>query len=486
MSEFDDLFFPKSVAIVGAKKGLNFGSAFFIHALKLLEYQGEIYYINPYHVGETIYGREIISSLDEIDHPVDLVYSCIKAKYVPDLVRQCVKRKDKFLVVFTSGFSELLTEDAIKLEKEILSIVKGSSTRLIGPNCLGPYCPKGRIGWDTGSPPPNVFGNVAFASQSGGHASNLLRVASGRGFYYSKGLSFGNQIDINCLEILDYYGNDPDTEVIAMYLESTGSANGNEFFRKLKEVAAKKPVIIWKGGQTEEGNKAAASHTGAISGSLIIWKSMVKQAGAIYVEDSEEFWDMIHLLSILVPNKHSKPIARLGIACPGGGNSVELTDIFTRNGLKVPTLTEETQEKLSSLLPSVNTSVKNPVDLGAVGLMDRVFINTIKFLADDPNIDAIINFQPIDWLTNMEENVGTGYIRATARTLGRIRKQLKKPLIELSPNFRMTENVGKVALDFLEICRKRGIPLFPSAKRLSTSLIKYNEYIAHRTAQQDI
>jgi len=474
---FDDLFFPKSIAIIGAKKGLNFGSAFFIHALKLLDYEGDIYYVNPYHEGEMIYGKAIIKSLDEVQGPVDLVYSCIKAQYVPDLVRQCVKRGDKYLVVFTSGFSELLTEDAIELEKTILSIAKNSSTRLIGPNCLGPYCPKGKVGWDTGMSPPSVLGNVAFASQSGGHASNLLRIASGRGFYFSKGISFGNQIDINCLEILDYYGSDQDTDVIALYLESTGSADGNEFFKKLREITLKKPVIIWKGGQTDTGSEAAASHTGAMSGSLILWKSMIKQAGGIFVADSEEFWDMIHLLAILAPQKKWKQFKRLGILCPGGGNSVEITDIVTRNGLEVPLLSNETQDKLRSLLPSVNTSVRNPVDLGAIGLMDNVFLSTIKWLSEDPIVDVVINFQPIDWLSNMEVNVGSGYVKSTARTLGRVKKRLEKTLIQLSPNFRITENIGKVALEYLEILRKKDIPMFTSIKRMVSTIVKYNEYV---------
>ncbi|MHA1830660.1 MAG: CoA-binding protein, partial [Candidatus Helarchaeota archaeon] len=412
MTSLNSLFFPRSIAIIGAKKGLNFGSAFFIHGLKVLGYEGEIYYVNPYHEGETIYDRRIIKSLDEVKEPIDLVYSCIKAEFVLELVRQCVERGDKFLVVFTSGFSELLTEDAIKLEREILNIARNSSTRIIGPNCLGPYCPKSKIGWDTGYPPPSKIGNVAFASQSGGHASNLLRASSGRGFYFSKGISFGNQIDVNCLDVLEYYEEDPDTDVIAFYLESTGSANGNKFFKKLSETTLKKPVIIWKGGQTETGNKATASHTGAISGSLTIWKNMIKQAGAIFTEDSEQFWDMIHLMAIFIPNKTLRPLTNLGVLCPGGGNSVEITDTITRNGLQVPFLSQETQNKLNDLLPSVNTSVKNPVDLGAVGLMDNIFLSTIKWLSEDPNVDVIINFQPIDWLSNMEENMGKGYVKS--------------------------------------------------------------------------
>ncbi|MBD3229842.1 MAG: hypothetical protein GF329_16790 [Candidatus Lokiarchaeota archaeon] len=487
---FDDLFKPKSIAIVGASKRLNFGSAFFIHALKVLDYEGKVYYINPKYKGDKLFGRTIIGSLDEIDHKVDLVYSCVPARIVPEITGQCARREDKFLVVFTSGFSELLTEDAVELENKLLNIIKNSSTRIIGPNCLGPYCPKGRVGWDTGFPPPKRPGNVAFASQSGGHASNLIRVASGRGFYYSKGLSFGNQIDINCLDMLEYYASTPDSKVIAFYLESTGSADGNEFFKKLNEITLKKPVVIWKGGQTETGTRAAASHTGAISGSLKIWKSMINQAGGIFVKDSEEFWDMIHLLAILVEDRQIEKVGkieRIGLITPGGGNSVEMTDIFTRNGLKIPVLSQITQEKLEELLPPVNTAVKNPIDLGAVGLIERVFISCCKYIDKDPNIDVIVNFQPIDWLVRADENFGSvGYVRSVARTFGRLvrkrknnERKIEKPIIQVSPNFNLEEKVGKQYPEYLEILRSKHVPVFTSTKRLAKSLKLYNLYIEY-------
>ncbi len=482
MPAFNDLFYPKSVAIVGASTNLlNFGSAFFTAALRELGYEGKAYYINPKYVGQEINGEKVIGSLNEVDHPIDLVYSCIRASLVPDLVRDCVRRKDKFLVVFTSGFSELLSEDAIKLENELLDTIRGSSTRIIGPNCLGPYNPDAGVGWNTGLNAPDEGGNVAFASQSGGHASALMRVAAGRGFYYSKGLSFGNQIDLNCLEILDYYAEDPKSEVIALYLEDTGSARGSDFFEKLKKVTieTKKPVIIWKGGQTETGSRAAASHTGAISGSYAIWETMTKQAGGIFVRHSEEFWDMIHLLAILVKNRKKLRVCkRLGLVIPGGGSSVEGTDIFTRAGLKAPVLMQSTQEKIATLIPAVNTSVKNPVDLGASGTLDRVFLNSIKYIAEDPNVDVIINFQPIDWICQAEIEFGVSdFVRSVARSYGRLARKLEKPFIQLSPILHVDNKIADVYSNYIELLRKKGVPHFTSMPRLAVALKKLNAYV---------
>ncbi|MDD1779105.1 MAG: CoA-binding protein [Candidatus Helarchaeota archaeon] len=480
MTDFNKLFSPSSIAIIGAStQFLNFGSTFFTDALAQLGYKGKVYYINPKHEGEIINGEKILKSLDEVNEKVDVVYSCIRAALVPDLVRQCVKRGDRFIVVFTSGFSEVSLKEGTAREEDLLAILKGSETRIIGPNCLGPYNPSIGVGWNAGLDPPKEKGNVAFVSQSGGHATTLLQVSPSRGFYYSKGLSFGNQIDINCEEILNFYGNDPETEVIALYLEDTGTANGHSFFKKLKEVSLKKPVILWKGGQTATGARAAASHTGAMSGSFEIWRSMAKQAGGIFVEQSEEFWDMIHLCSTLLPHRRLQECKSLGLIIPGGGNCVEATDLFSRYGFNIPVLGKETQEHLAKLMPDVNTSVKNPVDLGASGTLEQVFLNSVRLVAEDPSVDWVIHFQPMDWIAETAARVaGPGYSRAEARSIGRLAKKLEKPLIQLSPVLQIDSKVAEIYTPFMEILRKMGVPNFSSMPRLATALKLLNGYLA--------
>ena len=487
MPSLDNLFFPKTIAIIGASANmLNFGSAFFTIALKDLGFHGKVYYVNPKYEGETINDEKVIKSLDGVE-PVDVVYSCIRASGVPDLVRQCIDRGDKFIVVFTSGFSEASEEGKI-LQEKLLALIKESSTRIIGPNCLGPYNPSIGIGWNAGIEPPKEKGNVAFASQSGGHATMLLKVARGRGFYFSKGISFGNQIDLNCQEVLNYYGEDPETEVVALYLEDSGSAKGNEFFQKMREVTPKKPVILWKGGQTTTGARAAASHTGAMSGSFTIWKSIVKQAGGIFVENGEEFWDMLHLLAVLIPRHKLRACKNLGLIIPGGGSSVEGTDLFTRAGFNVPVLTDETQAKLRTLMPDVNTSVKNPIDLGATGTLERVFLSSLKYVAEDPQIDILIHYQPIDWLAETEAHIGTGkgYASGVARSLGRLSRKLEKPLIQLCPILQLDEKIAEIYPKFIEILYKEGIPNFSSMPRLAKALTNLNEYMAFLKAYEKV
>jgi acyl-CoA synthetase (NDP forming) len=207
---------------------------------------------------------------------------------------------------------------------------------------------------------------------------------------------------------------------------------------------------------------------------------MTKQAGGIFVEQSEEFWDIIHLLSILIPHKKLQQCKNLGLVIPGGGNSVEATDLFTRYGFNVPVLSKEIQEKITKLIPSVNTSVKNPVDLGASGTIDRVFLESIKFIAQDPKIDIVINYQPIDWICQTEAELGINdYARSVARSYGRLVKKLEKPLIQLSPVLQFDKRVADLYLEYIELLRKRGVPNFTSMVRLAVALNHLNEYLQH-------
>ena len=159
--------------------------------------------------------------------------------------------------------------------------------------------------------------------------------------------------------------------------------------RELKKTTKKKPVIIWKGGYTDYGAKAAFSHTGAIVGKIELWKVMAKQAGGVIVENNEEFWNIIKTFELLSPNLIPNG-RRVGIVTPGGGSSVNATDLLALNNLQVPELTKESQFKLSEILPKENVNIKNPVDLGALGFVVEVFVNCIEVVMLDPQIDIIL------------------------------------------------------------------------------------------------
>lgn len=226
-------------------------------------------------------------------------------------------------------------------------------------------------------------------SQSGGHLTQLVDVGYKRDIRFHYGISFGNQIDLNCVDIIKHYHQDDKTKVIAMYLESCGSATAHELFTELRDTTKIKPVILWKGGYTKDGSRAAYSHTGAIVSNNKLWESMAIQTGTILVRDNEEFWNTIKTLELLNPNY--LPNGRnVGIITPGGGASVNMTDLLANNGLVVPELTTESQLKIAKILPDVNVNIKNPIDLGASGFILNIFAQCIEIVAKDPNIDIVI------------------------------------------------------------------------------------------------
>ncbi|NVM30488.1 MAG: CoA-binding protein [Candidatus Helarchaeota archaeon] len=480
----DHLFYARNVTIVGASPNPNFGAGFFLSAFRHSSYSNPVYLINPKYVGKLkdIRGYPIFASISDIPGELDYVICGIKAKLVPDLIRDCVAKKVKYVCIFTSGFSELLTAESKAAEQELVNIIKGSQTRLIGPNCLGALCTKSGITYDPVY--SRCEGNVAFASQSGGIANNLCEIQQMHSLYYSKGISFGNQIDLNCLDLLEYYAQDPDTKIIGMYLESTGSADGNAFFSLMRKVTRKKPVVIWKGGQTEFGARAAASHTGAIAGSLKIWKNAVIQAGGTFVTKSHEFWDVLHLFSRLIPKERLPKGKNVGFIVAGGGASVELTDTFSTSGFQIPELQPEIQDKLNEIYPSVNTSVKNPVDTGAMGMFIDNIIKSIKWMDTDPNLDIIAFFMPLNWLSQLERHGAVGYTTSVARSLWRMNKKLTKTFFIICPIFQMSEFNAKISLQFKEVLWKKFIPHFENIIGAATALnhaIRYSEYLQTQT-----
>ncbi|MFX1450494.1 MAG: CoA-binding protein [Promethearchaeota archaeon] len=458
-----DYFFPKSIAIIGASQRLNFGSTFFLSSLRH-GYEGKVYPVNPKY--DTVHNMKCYPNLTSIGEQMDMVISCIPAKFVPDLVKECVKTNAKFITVFTSGFAEV---GNYKLQNELLENIKGSNTRIVGPNCLGAHCTKSRITFNGDA--SFKEGNVSFCSQSGGHASAFLEIGPTRKVYYSKGVSFGNQSDLNCVDFLDYYSQDEDTQVIGMYLESFGSGNAQLFLQKLKEITKNKCVVIWKGGQTKAGQKAAASHTGAIAASIKLWEAALKQHGAILVKNKTEFMDCLHLASVL----DIKPKgAKIGIVFIGGGGSVEITDVFSTYGFEVPELLPETQEKLDKILPDVNTSLKNPVDLGATGILVDVYMKVLRIVANDPNIDIVITQYAMDRLLRVEQEMRVpNFAVSFARSFGRLKKNLNIPLIFLATIFRDSDIVTRTVLRFTETLHDLNIPSFPTIERAANSLAYY-------------
>jgi len=384
--KFDTLFYPKHIAFIGASEKSTFGSMLYLVAFKNSVWNETFYPVNPNQ--DKVMHWKCYPSVSDIPFPIDTAYISVKATIVPKVLKECVERRIPWVTIYASGFSETGDLEGLKLENELKNIIKGSNTRIIGPNCLGPYNSENGMAFSFSSP-TGIPGTVSFMSQSGGHLNQLLDVGSRRDIRFRYGVSFGNQIDLNCIDFLKHYRNDSKTKLVAAYLESFGSGKGYNFFKELKKTSKIKPVIIWKGGHTNDGSRAAFSHTGALSSDLQLWDAMAKQTGAVIAKNNEEFWNIIKLFELMIPN-HIPKARNVGIIVPGGGSAVNTTDLFAYHNLRVPELTSESQEKIDEILPKENVNIQNPVDLGAMGFIVDVFAKCVEIVVDDSNIDIVI------------------------------------------------------------------------------------------------
>ncbi|TFF85809.1 MAG: hypothetical protein EU518_00445 [Promethearchaeota archaeon] len=383
--QLKSLFYPEHIAFIGASETSAFGAMLYLPDFKNSKWADKFYPINPNH--EEILGWKCYPSVLDVPFPIDTAYISLKTKIIPSILRECVQKNIKWVIIFASGFSETRSSRGRELEEELLQIIKDSQTRIIGPNCLGPYNGTTGMAFSFASSPKS--GGISFMSQSGGHLSRLLDTGVKRDLRFRYGISFGNQIDVNCVDFLHFFRKDPKTKLIAAYLESFGSSKGHRFFEELKKTAGIKPVIIWKGGHTKMGARAAFSHTGALASDFRMWKAMIKQTGAILVQNNEEFWNVIKTFE-LVPQENLPKGRNISIITPGGGSSVNMTDLFSTHNLNVPVLSEKTQMKLSKILPKENVIIHNPIDLGAAGFIIDVYIKCIEVVMQDPFINMIV------------------------------------------------------------------------------------------------
>jgi acyl-CoA synthetase (NDP forming) len=384
LSELRPIFHPQTLAVVGVSKDeTKFGSRF-LQALLDFDFTGKIYPVHP--DAAEILGLKAYASVRDIPGPVDLAAIMVPAPHVPAVLEDCLAKGVKGAEVFTSGFAETGDERGIALERELASIAR-RGIRIVGPNCFGIYCPGGGLTLLPGGDFPSESGPVAFISQSGGHAVEMAREARGRGIRFSKVISYGNGCDLNESDLLEYMAQDDETEVVAVYIE--GPREGRRFVRLVRELAPRKPVIIWKAGLTRAGGRAVHSHTASLAGEEGVWDALFRQTAAVPVRSLEELGDtaaaFLHL-----PASTGR---RVGVVGGGGGISVAAADVCDRVGLEVPAFDEGVQRKLWEILPAAGTSVRNPVDIGVPLVPAQAFERVLETVAAVDRVDTLIATQ---------------------------------------------------------------------------------------------
>lgn len=374
----------ESVALVGAsdKEG-SFGRLF----LEGLRDAGcrRIYPVNPKR--EEILGIKAYPSISAVPDKLDLAILLTPTGVVLDLVKECVANGVKGAVVFASGFGELGAEGK-EMEREIGRVGREGGTRVIGPNCIGLFNPSAGI-----ITYPQVLmkgiprepGSVGGFSQSGSFVDYLVWFLAEKGLRFSTIVSCGNECDLAAEDYLEYFGRDEQTRTIVAYME--GVKDGRRFFEVARDVGRRKPIILWKGGMSEHGARAAASHTGALAGSAAVWRAMFKQTGIVDVTCVAEVVDCTVAFHYL-PLPKGRRVAIIG---GQGGTGVGTADNCTALGLELPRLSERTVTCLKEVLPPVGTSVGNPTDTGVASLLDPgLYEKAIEIVAGDENVDMIL------------------------------------------------------------------------------------------------
>lgn len=375
----EEIIHPRSIAVVGASDSGGRGSGFVIPLLEL-GYKGKIYPVNPKY--QEIMGMKAYPSVKDIPGPIDYVISSIPASQVLGMIDDCSQKGVKAIHLYTARFSETGRREAAELEQEILRRARKAGIRLIGPNCMGLYYPAEKIAYHGGQ--PRQSGTAGVASQSGAALSELIGMAAQRGVYFSKAISYGNAIDFNECDFLEYFEQDPETKIILMYVE--GPKDGRRFFNLLRRTTATKPVIMVKGGRGESGTRATASHTGSLAGSRQVWQTLINQAGAVFAVNLEELVDVATAFYFLPPVTGH----RVGVAGGSGGSSVLAADECEEAGLDVIPLPLEIREELRSKGDLTWDWIGNPADMSI--RMDRGFDtgDMLEIMARNQNFDLLI------------------------------------------------------------------------------------------------
>lgn len=377
----DLLFHPKSIAIVGVpREHQRFGGGSYLHKLQECGFAGRLYPINP--KAAEIQGIKAYPALSSLPEVPDLVMVCLPAPAVLGVLEECARMGARHIHILTSGFKEICTEEGRALEERLAAFSKQEGLLVVGPNCMGPYCPAARLTpWGA---IPGLPGPVGVISQSGTITQRITEYLCSLGLGIAKAVSIGNAAVLDSMDYLEFMARDRKIRTIAMYLESVPDPRA--FLRLASEVNRQKPLVVWKGGETDVGASTAVSHTGGMAGASHLWKAFFRQSGVARVRSMDEWADTIMSLTLL-PAPRGKGVFLVG---GGGGQSVVNGDTFVRQGLEVPPLSGTTMKRLRKIMPAVGSIPGNPLDDWRAYNDADHFAEIMKMGYQDPAVSMIV------------------------------------------------------------------------------------------------
>ena len=447
---------PRSVAIIGASPNPDKVGHVILQNYFDVGYSGKLFPVNNAYEGKML-GLQTYKSVLDIKRSIDLAIIAIPAEHVAGVLEECGRAHVKGVIIISSGFAEV---GEVKRQEEITRIADKYGMPVIGPNCLGVMDMRSRI--DTMYLPtfkldkPKI-GSVSFASQSGAVGSLILDIISHEGFGLSKFISYGNAADVGETDILNYLAHDKDTKIIIFYLE--GAKRGKEFIEVAKKATRIKPVIIIKGGRTEQGASAAHSHTAALAGSAEAYEAVFRQFGFVIANDLDELIAYAKIFD-------TQPLTtgnRIGMITNGGGMGVLATDALYKNGLRLAELSEESKKTLRKSMPPI-VNIRLPLDIGG-DADDKRFAAALDAVSNDPNVDALMVITLFQ-TPGADSRVASMLIHRSMET--------KKPIIVVSPG-------GSYAQVHNDMMESSGVPVYDSedlAAKSLRALIGYSKYRA--------
>jgi acyl-CoA synthetase (NDP forming) len=464
-TEIDAIVNARSLAIVGASaKPVKFGSLFTASQLTY-GFSGPVYLVNP---GESeIMGRKVYPDLRSLPEVPDLVCSTIPAHRSMDILRDCAGLGVKGVIIMAAGFREI-GEGGEALEQEALRLAREGGFRIVGPNCFGIYNPRNRLTLLPGHDFSSTPGNVAFISQSGGFSVHVGRQCKTLGIDFSAIISYGNGADLDETDLVRYFTADPQTEIIAGYLE--GASDGRLFMQALKEAAVHKTVVLWKVGKSESSARAVISHTGSLAGSAAIWQGMLRQSGVIEVSGVDELCD------VLLALKHlgRRPGRRLMLCGGGGGLGTYAADLAEEAGLEVPSLADDSLARLREILGAPGAAVGNPLDIGAPLIHLPVFEAAMCKAAVNPSTDILVFDVALNFAYGLGGEEG---LNAAMDMLIHMGQESGKPVVVVL----YSRAIGSEDIFFEEVLRRLqtrllegGILVYPSMPRAIRALALVN------------
>ena len=456
----DPIFNPKSVAVIGASRHKGKVGYAILHNLIANEYQGTVYPVNPNAV--SVHSIKAYPSVLDIPGSVDLAILTIPADAALEAVEQCAKKGVRGLVVITAGFREIGGVGEQR-ERRLKEIVRSNGMTMIGPNCMGVINTHPDVRLDaTFAPTPPLRGGISFMSQSGALGVAILDHAKSLNLGFAKFVSLGNKTDVSGNDLLTSWEEDPETQVILMYIENFG--NPRNFARLARRISKKKPLIAVKSGRTEAGGRATVSHTGSLGGSDVAAEAVFRQTGVIRAYSIDELFDYAMAFTRIKPPTGK----RVAIVTDAGGPAIMCTDALIELGLELAALKPETVASMKRWAPE-EASLRNPVDLIASAGPEEYRKAVEAVLADD-NVDAVIAIYVPPIVTHEVD---------VARAIWEAGKTSTKPLL---CNFlgRSEESPG-----FVELVQ-HGVPsyLYPeAAARTLAALVRYREYVTRKDGE---